>query len=181
MAAPSLALLRIMAAEPNRRWTLLQLQAVSELTQAELMAVLQWLRLQKLIGRNPRQIYTITDAGMALIAITPSEPKASKNDLRSMVWRALRMKKKASITELLDVIGMPATPTNRRHVRTYLAKLTGTDVVGVSRFKSPTGERLYQLLRDPGPAAPVPAQNGRMIDPNNGGLPLSMTEAANAA
>ncbi|MFV3126088.1 hypothetical protein [Niveispirillum sp. KHB5.9] len=181
MAAPSLALLRIMAAEPDRRWTLLQLVAASELSQDELSPLLQWLRLAKLIGRNPRQIYTITDAGAALVAISPTEPKVTKTDLRSMVWRALRMQRKASVTELLDVIGQPATDTTRRQVRAYLTKLCGTDLLGISRFKTRTGERLYQLLRDPGPLAPVVTNKGHVIDPNNGGLPLPLAEVAHAA
>lgn len=177
MAAPSLALLRIMAAE-KRSWNLLQLQAASKLSEKELTDVLQWLRHQKLI-RRIKLMYCVTPAGAALANDPEPAPKIIRSDLRSMVWRALRMRGKSSVTELLEVIGKPATRGTRQNVRTYLAALCRVEVVAVSRFKAPNGERLYQIMRDLGPTAPATEKGtGRMFDPNSG---QPLMGAANAA
>ncbi len=182
MAAPSLALLRIMAARAGHPWTLMELQAAAaDLDAQALTEVLQWLRLQRLIRRSNTQFYTLTPAGASLAAAPAvTAPKIVTSDLRSLVWRALRMQGKASASELLDVIGKAATRSAKQSVRTYLNDLAAVGVVAVSRFKTATGERLYQLRRDLGPAAPALQQGGGLIDMNNG-QPLVPAEVPDAA
>jgi Fe2+ or Zn2+ uptake regulation protein len=181
MAAPSLALLRIMAGRPGHHWTLMELQVASGMEAEELTAVLQWLRLQHLIRRNKAQCYMPSQAGLSLAsqpAVTP--PQAVTNNLRALIWRALRMQRKASASELLDVIGHAATKSALQSVREYLNALVKVGVVAVSRFKAENGERLYQLQRDLGPRAPAHEKGTRrLIDMNSGKL-LEVADAAAA-
>lgn len=178
MAAPSLALLRIMAKD-KRQWSLARLQEESDLPEPELVQVLQWLRKQKLI-RRIKGLYGLTPTGAVLAAEPAPAPKVIKSDLRSLVWRALRMSQKASVTELLELIGKPATKGTRHSVHAYLTKLCDTGIIGISRFQGARGERLYQVLRDIGPAAPATDRaTGHLIDPNSGSV-LEVRDAAAA-
>ncbi len=90
--------------------------------------------------------------------------RAHRNSLRDRLWRALRLSRKATLAELLELLDEACTPNTHNHARRYLAALTRAGVTRHSRFKEGRA-RIWQLLTDLGPYAPLMRADG-LYDPN---------------
>lgn len=128
--------------------------------------------------------YCATDAGRALIASgkrVTSGPKgaltrqrnAPKDTFRGRLWRALRMARKATIPDLVEIAQSGKERDAYNNANAYLRRLVlaGVAVELPTRAKgfAPTspGFNRYALIRDLGPQAPI-ATATHVFDPNSG-------------
>lgn len=106
--------------------------------------------------------------------LTKVEPVRRKADaLYHRLWRALRIKGKATVGDLLELAG--ADDRKVHAARKYLRALTGAGYVRRMPRREPgtavtsNGFLRYQLIRDTGPVAPVHrTARGEVYDPNTG-------------
>jgi len=105
--------------------------------------------------------------------LTQSRPRRPRRTtLADLVWRALRIRGKATLPDLMELAGREGT-TARNAAACYLRRLEAAGYVRrLPRKETGTaltspGYTRWQLLRDTGPAAPVWAK-GRMVDRNGG-------------
>lgn len=96
----------------------------------------------------------------------------SDGSLRERLWRALRIKTRATIPQLLAMVRHDADGENiARNAQAFLQRLVWAGVVVTPRQRvaSPvngsTGHKLFYLVRDLGPQAPV-AHRDFLFDPN---------------
>lgn len=93
---------------------------------------------------------------------------------RTKVWRALRMKQKATIGDLVETAGDGTEKAAVSNAGRYLHALCKAGYVRSLRRQPGTkatsnGFLRYQLVRDTGPDAPVVKQGGAAVfDPNEG-------------
>lgn len=129
--------------------------------------------------------YQLTGAGVLALkqAVTitggpngPNQnPRHVKNTLRARIWRALRIKQKASLTDLLTAATTDADRQPENNARTYLSALRRAGYVVVLARREPgiaetsNGFKKWLLLRDSGPQAPIYRERyGEVFDPNTG-------------
>lgn len=135
------------------------------------------------VVRRERGCYEVTQTGAdfratgAPLSGGPTGPlprmRATPKALPTRLWRAIRMRRKFTIGDLLDLAaGEEATPRSmaHRYVRAlqqagYLAELRPTKGEGPGR---PPAKR-YALIRDSGPLTPIArARAPEVYDPNTG-------------
>jgi hypothetical protein len=146
----------------------------------------------KLAERSPEPkqpvSYLATDKGFALIAsggrVTsgPKRPhtgdrKPQVNTLRARLWTALRLKKKATVPELLEIARLPGDgdkETNlARNVQSWMKALVRAGVAaelsvrGQGYAPTSNGFKRFSLISDLGPQAPI-ASAKHLFDPNSG-------------
>jgi hypothetical protein len=131
-----------------------------------------------------RATWWATDKGRALIAsggrVTsgPNGPHAApanqtKDTFRARVWRALRVKGKATIPDLVEIASRPNDRAVKSNAQHYLRFLIAAGVAVRLPLRSPgfaptsNGFARYALARDLGPRAPVATKKG-LFDPNSG-------------
>lgn len=106
----------------------------------------------------------------------PKGPRLSHEDgssLRSRVWRALRLLRKASISELLELAERGTEANAHLNTKDYLNALVRTGHVmrmtrrGQAEFPVTTGPTRYCICLDNGPQAPQwNKRKKRVFDPN---------------
>lgn len=112
---------------------------------------------------------------------------ARPSPLRDGVWAALRIKRKATIPDLLEVADVEGDRDRQHHiVRQYLSWLARAGVVNplprLAKREGPgTGLRVYLLVRDLGPQSPYFDRDKRVVVDRNGGAELPVDEPAEAA
>lgn len=115
----------------------------------------------------------------------PGDPRPA--GLRTRVWRALRMLRKASLPELLEIAATDAetaaTGRTANNAGRYLAALAAAGVVTVMPDRDPgtaptsNGFKRYLLVEDLGPLTPVfNGRAGTLRDPNQDRLIWSRTD-----
>jgi len=175
---------RILAALPPQgvAMTLDEVVAATGLRRERITRLVTALNRSGLIAMAGRGRYRRTPAGDAAVAAGtlprsgPRGPRSVPNRLNGglaeRVWRALRLLRKGTLPELVEIAD-PRQCGGGDHARRYLRQLNQAGVTGVSSRIvagiAPTSNRFKQrvLLRDLGPRAPVwrsPEQ--RLWDPN---------------
>jgi hypothetical protein len=102
----------------------------------------------------------------------PSGPRPSSDGLRARAWRALRMMKKATVPEILEIADAGAQKSPTTNLYRYLGALSRAGIVVKLDTREPgaaatsNGFARWSLLRDLGPAAPV-LRRGGVYDPNS--------------
>lgn len=98
-----------------------------------------------------------------------------KRTLRDNLWAALRIKKKGTVLDLLEVAALEGQSEAERNARSYLHALCRAGIVFKmnKRVKgealSGPGRQRYALLKDLGPKTPVwQVSKARIYDPNSG-------------
>jgi DNA-binding Lrp family transcriptional regulator len=130
-----------------------------------------------LVRRCWKGVYAITPRGQEHLAagktITsgPKGPRIptpfSPSTLRSRLWRALRLKRVASVDELLVLAAKGTEGNAREDARRYLNALTKAGILDPAYTRS--GPQRFLLLQDTGPQAPQwNKRQKRVFDPNNG-------------
>lgn len=130
-----------------------------------------------LVRRCWKGVYALTSAGMDHLAagksITsgPKGPRIptpfSPSTLRSRLWRALRLKRVASVDELLVLAAKGTEGNAREDSRRYLNALARAGILDPAYTRS--GPQRWLLLRDTGPHAPQwNKRQKRIFDPNDG-------------
>lgn len=127
--------------------------------------------------------YRITPEGTAYLAGTSSvrltsgpkgphgKSRSLDDSLRARVWRALRIRKRSCLPELMEIAG--GEPSQYSNVQRYLAALERSGFVITLARRLPgqkltsNGYKQYLMVRDSGPQAPV-LRGRAMYDPNTG-------------
>lgn len=176
---------KILAALPQQGacMTLDEVAAATGLPPERITRLVTALNRNGLISMAQRGCYRRTPAGDAAIAAgtLPKSgprgprgvPNTSQGGLAERLWRALRMLRRATLPELLEI----ADPRECRyddHAARYLRQLKAAGVTGVSNRKvagtalTSNGFKQHILLRDLGPKAPIWRQREkRLWDPNS--------------
>lgn len=118
-------------------------------------------------------------SGVSTVRLTagPKQPhgadRSSESSLTARVWRALRIKEKATIPEIMELI--EASPNQYAQVGRYVKVLVDARYLTrlPRRVKGQgmgnNGYALYLLTRDPGPKAPIWKPKAKQLrDPNTG-------------
>ena len=133
---------------------------------------------RKLARRCWKGVYAITPEGLRHIeagkTITsgPKGPRTSASPfapstLRSRLWRALRLKRVASVDELLVLAAKGTEGNAREDAQRYLNALAKAGILDPAYTRS--GPQRWLLLRDTGPQAPQwNKRQRRVFDPNTG-------------
>lgn len=179
-------ILKMLAAASETGRTEDQLAAVSGKSVASVIATCEALvRLGFAIEcecRQSRRAWGITDAGRQVLAdagvMQPSTKHRSPDrGVPQTVWRALRLCRKASTTELLVLTGAAEGPA-LKHLRN-LERAGYLTRAGDSR-RDPLRDARWLLLRDTGPRTPYRTHGRKEVwDPNTGtATPMDQQEAA---
>jgi len=108
------------------------------------------------------------------------KPKVVVNSLRDRAWRVLRIRRKASVPELLGVLLDAGTEEGdirraQNNLQKYLRFLCRAGYLSEMRHReapqssTSNGAKRYLLLRDTGPLPPVPqVASGTVFDQNEG-------------
>jgi len=157
--------------------------ALPDLNRRQLSNAATGLALRGLVERVERGCFRLTDGGETaqgaglVIKSGPRGPmprkRATRNSLTSRLWRAMRLKRKFTIPDLLELAARDEKyPRNmaERLVRAladagYLHGL-GTRQKGTSPTSN--GFRRWTLIRDTGPLPPIRRGDGTLYDPNTG-------------
>ncbi|MBF0249930.1 MAG: hypothetical protein HQL35_04790 [Alphaproteobacteria bacterium] len=144
------------------------------------------LRTQGFVTRLETGRYQLTERGLEARAagtrITSGphghltgQRKPGRNTLYAKVWKVLRTRGKATIDDLMQLIGETRHKDPRGSIHRYLHYLVGAGYVTSLKNRRPgteptsNGFKVYMLLPDKntGPAAPFySTKQGRIIDPN---------------
>lgn len=130
-----------------------------------------------LVRRCWKGVYAITPEGLKhleagkTITSGPKGPHApspfAPSTLRSRLWRALRLKRVASVDELLVLAAKGNEGNAREDARRYLNALAKAGILDPAYTRS--GPQRWLLLRDTGPQAPQwNKRQKRVFDPNEG-------------
>jgi hypothetical protein len=131
-----------------------------------------------LVSRVHHTCYRRTPAGDAALHAGNFKKRtaARKSGLRDKLWTALRMLRKATIPELLELIDTSGRKDPAGVAADYLLVLRKAGVTAVARRRiagtvsGSTGFAQHILVRDLGPRAPQWRPTiKQLIDPNNGG------------
>jgi predicted transcriptional regulator len=101
----------------------------------------------------------------------PSGPRPSSDGLRARAWHALRMLKKATLPEIIEIADAGAQKSPSTNLYRYFAALIRAgvmaklDVREAGAAMTSNGFVRWSLIRDLGPAAPV-LRHGGVYDPN---------------
>ncbi|MBF0247146.1 MAG: hypothetical protein HQL36_03610 [Alphaproteobacteria bacterium] len=145
------------------------------------------LRTQGFVERLGTGRYQLTERGLEAraagkrITSGPHGPhtgqrKPGKNTLYAKVWRVLRTRGKATIDDLMQLIGETSHKDPRGSIHRYLHRLIGAGYVTTLKTRHPgtdptsNGFKVFMLLpdRNTGPAAPFYSTKlGKIIDPND--------------
>lgn len=144
------------------------------------------LRRQGFAERLETGRYQLTERGLEarrageVITSGPNGPhtgqkKPSQGTLYAKAWKALRTRGKATIDDLLQLIGETEHKDARGSVQRYLLRLIASGHVSILKNRRPgtaltsNGFKVYVLLPDKntGPRAPFfSTKHGKLIDPN---------------
>lgn len=102
------------------------------------------------------------------------KPHVVSGTLREKAWRAMRIKGKFTLSELLRaaLAGEEAARDPRSNIGRYIARLAKAGIlVEMPRRAVPTsptsnGEKRWLLVKDLGRQAPVAREDGTVFDPN---------------
>ena len=147
------------------------------------------LRTAGLVTRPRTGCYKLTEAGIeardAGKAVTsgPNGPhtgrrKPVQGTMRQKIWTALRIKRKATVPDLLAIMGFSDPGKAANNVHQYLRRLRLGGYVTITPVKEPgthpysPGFNRYFLVKDTGPEAPVyshkKGKEEHLFDPNTG-------------
>ena len=104
------------------------------------------------------------------------KPRILKGTLRQKAWRAMQIKVKFSLSDLLRnaVTAESLHRDPRNNIGRYVKALTSAGVLSEMKRRLPptligsNGEKRWVLIRDLGRNAPVIRNDGRIFDPNSG-------------
>ncbi|MDR3684741.1 MAG: hypothetical protein P4L11_13520 [Geothrix sp.] len=174
-------ILQALAPDPQRlgdRVSVGSLALSLGLTNVSVRFALYALKDRKLVRRCWKGVYAITPAGLQHLAegkTITSGPKGPRTNpspfapstLRSRLWRALRLKRVASVDELLLLAAKGNEGNAKDDARRYLNALHKAGILDPAYTR--TGPQRYLLLRDRGPLAPQwNKRQKRVFDPNDG-------------
>lgn len=160
------------------RVSLRDLAANLDLSTQQVRFTLYALMDRGLVRRCWKGVYALSPEGEAHLAagktITsgPKGPRVptpfSPSTLRTRLWRALRLKRVASVDELLVLAAKGTEGNAREDARRYLNALAKAGILDPAYTRS--GPQRWLLLRDTGPLAPQwNKRQKRVFDPNDGG------------
>lgn len=170
--------------------TLDQLAARTGLARDRVTRLVTPLNKNGLVSMVRLGCYRRTPAGDSALAAGkfksgPKGPKrvpSKKSGLKDKLWSALRMLRKATVPELLELVDTTGLKDPDGLTTRYLLHLRKAGVTGLARKRvagtAPTSNGYSQhiLLRDLGPKAPVwKATAKQLLDPNKGGQPILPT------
>lgn len=184
----STRVLLALCTDPLPPTTLLFLKNETGISRKALLRALGRLMNNKLarrVGRDLPAMYEATDRGRALIAsgrrVTsgPKGPhtgprKQRKETFRARLWRAFRMKQKATIPDLIEIARDASCTENlSNNAQIYMRRLVSAGVASTFLIRAkgfaPTsnGFKRFALIRDLGPQAPR-VHADHLFDPNSG-------------
>ncbi|WP_257311190.1 hypothetical protein [Geothrix fuzhouensis] len=172
--------LQALVPDPQRlgdRVSLRDLAARLELTPTQVRFTLYALMERGLVRHCWKGVYAITPEGLKHLAsgkVITSGPKGphgpspfAPSTLRTRLWRALRLKRVASVDELLVLAAKGTEGNAREDARRYLNALAHVGILDPAYTRS--GPQRWLLLRDTGPQAPQwNKRQKRVFDPNQG-------------
>lgn len=139
------------------------------------------------VTRSATGIYRLTEKGKSLknsgkpLIINPGPEKGyewpvkEKNDFRSRAWKAIRIKQKFTVNDILMLArnGSEKQALNQLHI--YLRALTRVGFLMELKSREPgyamtsNGFKRYALVKDPGYLAPIfRRRSNEVYNPNNG-------------
>lgn len=138
---------------------------------------------RELMERIEPGCYFVTEAGKMAIAEggrvasgqTTSRERTVTGGLRARAWRAIRIRKKFSVAELVRITAEGTENDAEENLRKYVRALRQAGYLAPMARKEPgmvpqsNGFTRYLLVRDTGPQAPVWRQSRNAVfDPNTG-------------
>ncbi|MFL7904713.1 hypothetical protein ACJ41P_26535 [Azospirillum argentinense] len=138
------------------------------------------------VVRRERGCYEVTEEG--LVAHTAGTPlksgpagplercrKPQANTLNGRLWRAMRMKGKFSLGDLLNLAAHGDEGNAEHNAGRYVRALVAAGYLTELRRAKPdrpgsNGVKRYALLRNSGPLTPMLRRGGDIYDPNTGEL-----------
>lgn len=142
------------------------------------------------VERAERGCYRATTAGIAFsatgerISSGARGPRATSRPARQTfqdrIWNALRIRRKASVEELVEIAGRPEQRQAHAalHASKFVAALLRADVLRVLPMRSATRARRYELARDLGPLSPIVSLKRAALKDRNTGDWLALGPAA---
>ncbi len=147
------------------------------------MATLMSRGLVRSVGRGR---YALTAAGRQVVTsgkeirsgprgLHTGVRRPAQDTLRARLWRALRLKRKASLPELLTLAARGSERAAERNAWMYLRALHSAGYIQKLPSRAPgthpnsRGHIKWLVIRDTGPRAPIVRRRHReMVDPNTG-------------
>jgi hypothetical protein len=132
--------------------------------------------------------YRLTDEGRAaadrgdVITGGPKgQVKIERNTFRQRAWAAMRAQRSFTVGAIVAAAATPADHDPRDNAARYISRLRQAGFLAEERRRQPgtaagsNGFKVYRLVRDPGPKAPIWREGaGCLRDPNSGGdIPCS--------
>ncbi len=172
---------------PNECVTESRLMELTELEERQVERACDLLRKHELIEKVGPGCHQLTDAGREALANSlkicsgPNGPriggiKVPSNTLRERVWRAIRLRRKFTLPDLIALVAEGDERDVESNIRKYVNALTRAHIlVELPRREAGTaltsnGYKRWWLMddRDPGPKAPIwRARANSVYDPNN--------------
>lgn len=127
--------------------------------------------------RRERGCFEITPEGVALrvsgmeLSSGPRGPvkrtRGVKKSLRRCLWRAIRIKQKFTVCDLLVLSTNGDEKSARNNAQGYVRALAAAGYLAELRSLTPNGPKRYALVRDTGPEMPLLRHElGIIYDPN---------------
>ncbi len=165
------------------------LVSASGLSRKQVLRALGRLMNNKLVvrvGRDLPAFYRVTEKGRAMttagrrVTSGPKGPhtaprKMQQNTFRARLWKAFRVKRKATIPELVEIASGGGEKNPHNNAQQFLRRLVRAGVATMlplrARGFAPTsnGFGRYALIRDLGPLCPQ-IKPGSLFDPNSRAL-----------
>lgn len=152
-----------------------EIRLQTNLSPSQLQTALDSLLGRGLARRCRKGLYRITPAGLRHLesdkSITsgPKGPRTTfaPSSFRSRLWRALRLRRVASVDDLLVLAAKGTEGNPREDASKYLRALARAGILDQAYTRS--GPQRWLLLRDTGPKAPQwNKRQKRIFDPNDG-------------
>lgn len=183
MKGQSTILLRVLASRLGR-WTRPELLAATNMTKKDLAAAIYNLtqkgHAQRLVGGDfkatKRGLKALSDFGeLAAGPRAPYELERCGSSFTSRLWKAFRMKRRATAYELVTLAARPSDKDALRTASRYLMAYVKAGFAVCQPFGAPgpsnfsRGRHVFILINDPGTKAPqYHLQKKRLFDPNSG-------------
>lgn len=154
-----------------------ELARILGIPQGQAKGVCRCLRARGLV-RTGEDVHELTDQGRQTVArgeeITCGPDKGQvrrDGSLRARAWRAMRIKEKFGVDELLTLLCDGTERQAEYNLQGYLRILERAGYLAELKRRGPEGSRRWWLARDTGPLAPAWNKVARTLaDPNTGEL-----------
>ncbi len=164
-------------AEAGRCTSLEDIAATTGLLRRHLSGTAKLLIDRGLIVRRERGCYEITPEGVALrdsgveLASGPkgpfAQPRGVRNCLRARLWRAIRIKQKFTLDDLLLLATTGDEQNARGNAQVYLRMLAQAGYLTELRRAHANCPKRYSVVRDTGPLMPLYRRGSRVIYDQN--------------